>query len=148
MKRVVDSIFDKIATSAPVNKSAALEAARGVHFVSIKKITQRHEEVRPALRAPTAPELANPEFIDLTGRQYGRLTVLGIFADQGDRAKDAPQVWAVRCVCGRYESRKSKTIKKASPDDRCAECRNLESLRNSDCYAAPEKARKVLERVK
>jgi len=64
----------------------------------------------------------NNEGKDFTGAKPGRLTVIGYRG----RGKQEFGTWVVRCACGNYELRKTKTIKKGLdgrlPDDCCAEC--------------------------
>jgi len=46
-----------------------------------------------------APHIRHPSFVDHTGRQYGRLTVLG-FAGRHPTAKYPALLWTCRCSCG------------------------------------------------
>ena len=60
---------------------------------------------------------------DLTGIKKGRLIVIGLSAsfskDNGHGYR-----WVVRCSCGRYEIRRSRTILKANPIDMCNVCKS------------------------
>jgi len=59
---------------------------------------------------------------DLTGIKKGRLTVIGLSAsfskDNGHGYR-----WVVRCSCGRYEIRRSRTILKGNQNDMCNICK-------------------------
>lgn len=130
------SVFERLLTSAPVNKQAAMHLAKnGEHY----KEPERHDKLVIASdiflpsRAPSAAEAANPSFTDLAGVTYGRLRVMGIL--DHERAgitigKTAPRKWVVRCVCGRFETRNAKAIRAAHPDNaHCRHCQHQAWLR-------------------
>lgn len=125
-RRDATTIFDKLAASAPIDRSAALTMARGDGYVPAVKVTCEHWSAPPPMR-PVAH--AGPEFSDLTGVAYGRLKVIGVI----DRPAGATGSirWVVRCACGDYEVRTSKAIKRATPEDRCTICRHAAFLQRT-----------------
>lgn len=85
----------------------------------------------------------NPEFIDFTGKRFGKLTVCGkldkkqaFFVTKGSSADSCK--WVVRCECGKYELRVTRTVKRklkdANNSDSCEECskKEWESLKPDD----------------
>lgn len=120
-------LFDFYAIK-PVNKTAAAVIATGTHFIP-KKIIQTNDSDLPlATRPIKRSELEQQDFQDLTGRTVGRLTVQGY-------SLDFPRHWVVRCVCGRYSTRRSKAIKNPNnTQDRCEHCRHLASLQRNEVY--------------
>ena len=113
----------------PVNSTAARVVSRGVHYDSSKKIVQRHWDVPP----PVRPVPKDPSLQDLTGVKFGRFTVLGFYAEGNG-------LWVVRCACGDYETRRTKSIKNPNNDqDRCENCRQLVELRRRAEFIATGK---------
>ncbi len=113
--------FQRLAGLRPVNKAAALAISRSHQFPSAKKISQVHTDLPLPIRANLPSDV--PE---LTGRKFGRLTVMGA------HASSPPLRWVVRCVCGRYETRKTRAVMNpANSADSCQECRHLQSLRKA-----------------
>jgi hypothetical protein len=76
-------------------------------------------------RLPLRAETSQACFIDLTGRRFGRLTVVGISAEVVAR-------WVVRCVCGSYGLRTARAIKKADEDACCHQCHLLALAKRKD----------------
>jgi hypothetical protein len=125
-------------TSDPINITAMkvmLPGETGPRKIANKSL---HTEECPLLR--TIPRNnRNKEFIDLTGRKYGKLIVVGLFNDKkyinenlGFRTC-ARSLWVVRCICGWYETRTTKSIKKAHPESCCFQCDfEVRGLRNKD----------------
>lgn len=104
--RTVD--FDRIATSQPINATAAMATAEAVTEREEIKFPPGflHWRERPLIRAFAANPQDNTHR-DLAGTKFGRFTVIGLLADSG-----AGQ-WVCRCTCGDYEVRRSKAIKAA-----------------------------------
>ncbi len=102
-----NSIFDKVAPLSPANKTAALVTSKGETFEFTPLDTHVHSGNPLPLRAISAQERANPEFLDLTGKQIGRFTVQGV----ADIVSGSKTNWSVRCRCGTYETRKAKFLK-------------------------------------
>lgn len=103
--RTVD--FDRLASSAPLNKQAAVDYhASGEGWNPEKVLSARRWDVPPPMRAVpwNMPE-------DLTRRTFDRLTVVGLAKREEARSKSNKGArWVVRCVCGAYELRASKTL--------------------------------------
>lgn len=124
--------FDRIGASAPANKQAAMSSNGGVHFTPEKKFADVLDEC-PSLRTGIEAGNANPQFVNFTGRTFGRLTVLGMTLPK-ERRK-AMATWVCRCACGNFTQRTSKSLKVAdrggnSFQDRCGPCGYTEYLRN------------------
>lgn len=61
---------------------------------------------------------------NLTGTKFGRFTVVG---------KLVNKKWQVRCSCGNYSARKSKSIRNPNNNNDCCEvCRELLYLRRNE----------------
>lgn len=104
-----ETVFNHIATGTPINRTAAVSvSARGSDWVPEARMPPgfRHWKSPPAMLAwAQAPRYPGEE--DLTGKKFGRLTVLGILADSPAGGRR----WVLRCVCGDYEARASKAIR-------------------------------------
>ena len=112
--------YDRIFSSSPLNEVAGRVTAQADEvFESKKKIIQAHSDVP----LPTKPFIANSKTPNLSGKSIGRLTVVGLSAS-GKSRPDSGALWVVRCVCGRYETRRTKSIlKETNTHDSCDECR-------------------------
>jgi len=111
--------WDALLASSPQDKTAAAVTGSGEHFVPRQKTHGDHDLVSGA----PLPIRAVPECMeDLTGKQVGRLTVIGLSARKNSRSGSA--AWVVRCVCGTYEARKGKTLRDPAYVERamCNEC--------------------------
>lgn len=65
---------------------------------------------------------------DLTGVEYGELTVQGLWANGKGR-------WVVQCHCGRYEVRTAKAIKNPKNNkDSCDECKSRANFERTEFY--------------
>lgn len=120
-----------VANLQPVNKTAALVTSKGTHY-EMKVKSQVQEYVGPPAMIPRHKLPSALSFIDLTGRKKGRFTVIGMAVE--GRGK-----WVVRCVCGTYTTRSSRSIKSAETNpsahlDACRECMNLAYLKREEIY--------------
>lgn len=110
----------------PVDTKARLQGLSGVGdpFPGLS-----NEEVR--VISPQKMETLKMQagFKDITGRVFGRLTVVGL--DEKSPAKGKPRSWIVRCSCGRHEKMKRKTIMIAQKD-RCESCTFAQAARTGD----------------
>ena len=124
-------IINDIHTRVPVNHTAAaVVLGKGVHFIPNKIITTGDSELPIPTKPLTRHELSQPQFVDLTGKKFGRFTVIGKSRDHGAR-------WVVRCSCGKYSLRKTKAINNPSnAQDRCEECRHLAHLKREQMWRA------------
>lgn len=118
--------WDALAAAAPLNRDASIARdGSGEIFTPLKRgLKERQFTEIPPLRAHPP----DPGFVDMTGRKIGRLTVVGYL---GKGHKGA--LWLVRCACGAFERRVTRTLKRSAVDgrnDRCGECGYLDELRN------------------
>lgn len=127
--------FDTVAPLIPFDKTAGHVAARGERFEWAPSPGNSHSADPITYRAPNREERIMPQFIDLTGKRTGRLTVLGVAAEIPSNGNG--QRWVVRCVCGAYETRKAKSIKKFMAGEwtgdrppMCGWCENTNRLRD------------------
>lgn len=105
--------LESLAPLYPVDRVATRVIGRGEQPPAIRpQSTRAHSDVPFPFHTPDSRQLNDPMFTDLTGRKFGRLTVLGIaeLRTKGTAGKRGIN-WVVRCVCGNYEMRKSKYIK-------------------------------------
>lgn len=122
---------EDIAKGRPVDATAAKvtsKPGRLYQFNSRKVIAQACSDVP----LPTRQFVSNgPNSIDLTGWTRGRFTVIGAYAESSaDKVR-----WVVRCSCGNYAVRTTKSVKNENnTDDCCEECRELKYLRRKDEY--------------
>ena len=115
---------EEIAKKIPINKTAALVTAKGVHFKPGNKINSIYSEM--PLR--TIPVLRGEE--NHTGKKFGFFTVAGKYFEK--QAGNRP-MWVVRCSCGNYETRRSRSINNpANKNDSCHSCRELMHLKRQD----------------
>jgi hypothetical protein len=117
--------FDRIASSAPINRDAAVAfGGSGEHYQPKPGSLEPIWDVPPKLKAPPA------DAPQLVGLRKGNLTVLGMWADNplsGHIGK-----WVVRCVCGNYTIRKSRALRNPENiDDMCSHCDHVRRLRET-----------------
>jgi hypothetical protein len=122
--------WDTILASAPLNATAGRVVAKGVRYVAPIKIGSAEWDAPPAFTPLPSP---GPMFINLIGHQHGRLRVVGYLG--GGK-------WCCKCACGKYVLRNAKSIKNASPADRCQTCKHTAFL------AREATAERIAERQK
>lgn len=127
--------LERVSTSEPINVTAALVMSNGVHYEP--KINDRyklHQDECPPLRAwGKDGGKHNPLERDFTGFKKGNIVVIGLYL--GDRKvwmnNEARyegvgrNKWVVRCICGKYETRTTKSLKKPEikgDPDQCIAC--------------------------
>lgn len=120
-----------VAALSPVNKTAALVVSKGEHYEMSSKIKLK-EYVGPPRMVAKEDYPKSSGFIDLTGREKGRLKVIGLMAEENGR-------WVVRCVCGTYTTRSARSIKsiERNPNaayDACAECMHAIMRKRKEIY--------------
>jgi len=84
-----------------------------------------------------------PAFIDLTGKVFGRLTVVGRVPSSPvyGRARWAPTYWACRCLCGEYTQVDGGNLAKG--DTRSCGCLHVETcLANHTKHGAARRGRR------
>ena len=111
--------FDRIAASMPINAQAGASASKGTDY---QFVTSRltFDRCPPLL---TDAEIAHrassgSSFVDFTGKNIGRLTVLGMMVKPEGRRNWEPR-WVCRCTCGTFTAIKSKHM---GDTDRCDAC--------------------------
>ena len=110
---------------APVNRTAAAVVGKGINFVPSIHAPRNDSPAPIPTRAPTAGERKASGFVNLAGVRFGRMTVIGMARDS--------KGWVVRCSCGTYTTRLSKSIKNPNNvQDRCNECRHLAFLKREE----------------
>jgi len=122
------NVFDAVLASAPVDMAAVRVTSRGEHYdpkvhVDVHKHAGflMHSDV--PLRCIPIPEAArcNPTFVDLTGRTFGRMTVIGYLGRLRPDGKKK-SFWLLRCACGNYEPRRQEKVKIGAADAACKKC--------------------------
>ena len=96
-----------------INKQAAMVFAKGTNYINGVNVTCAHWEAPPPMREipVNAPKLV--------GVKFGRFKVIGLH-------ETITGLWVVRCSCGDYEMRKTKSIRNPNNfGDRCTKCRNM-----------------------
>jgi hypothetical protein len=111
--------MDEIAKRKPVNRQAANVVSKGIEYVPAKKVLTYESEAP----IPTRKPQKNVEI--LTGRKFGRLTVIGLALEHLGR-------WVCRCDCGMYVLRRPKAIKNTDNPDRCERCRHYAYQKRTD----------------
>ncbi len=98
--------FERLAASAPVNGTAARQLARGEGWNPAVQLCDHYPD-QPALK-PITPLMARQAgFVNFTGREIGRLKVMGLM----DKAGGGPASWVCRCKCGAFCTRTSKSLR-------------------------------------
>jgi hypothetical protein len=108
-------IFERIAASAPADSTAARVTSKGAHYDPSFKSCRDTWDAPP----PMKPVPAVPTAQGIVGRRFGRLTVIGLRAEQNQNKRSS---WVVRCVCGAYEVRKAAAIRNSDPQACCQRC--------------------------
>lgn len=113
--------WDRVVSSAPQNAQAAV--------VRDGSGDQWQADWRNVFAAP--PSMRKPPndpcFTDLTGRRFGRLTVVGLSARKA--SKDKGSRWVCRCVCANYGIFTIKALKRGKAFA-CQACEYWEWLRD------------------
>lgn len=132
---MTSNVFSKLLASAPVNKQAAMSSSKGFAYTPSKVIVVQEWDAPPRMKEPVRNQL------DLRGTRTGRLVVIGLLADLVVN-KNTRATWVCRCDCGRYTSRKAKSINNPRNEgDRCELCRHARFLSERH-----KTARKVVSR--
>ena len=113
------SDWDAIAASEPLNRLAALAAAVGYSGDEETMLAKAKSDIQALTQR-------DPSFRNLIGVRKGRLTVVAYAGASTKKSGGAR--WVVRCVCGCYEVRRSKTLGPDSQNDRCNRCNDLQRI--------------------
>ncbi len=108
-------------TLRPANSTAGRILGKGISYESPTKIEGgRHLAERPLLVSKVPRPLQS-----LVGITIGSIKVLGIIKKPGKK------LWAIRCICGNYESRSTGQLQNPNPGNTCCnECSHLGVIRN------------------
>lgn len=116
------SVFSRILSSKPVNKTASRVTSGGMHY---------SEKVGHCIRIFEAPPHCIPpekyphadSFVDYRGARIGRMVVMGYLGKIG--SKKAKASWLLRCDCGAYQASNVKAITQGKDQDKCcAKCQH------------------------
>ena len=126
-------------TKDPVDKTAAIVTAKSPKWTELNyKYAQRK-------RFFTCPKMRrNNNTVDLSGIRFGRLTVIGLSGNRKKlggtskgkgkaRGTKYTRLWVVRCDCGVFEERITRTINRAlsgiaNRNDMCSHCQKINKL--------------------
>ena len=119
--------MDRIFSSNPVNATAGFVVAKGIHWdPEINFGNLQHWDAPPQ----TLPMPDAGSFVDLSGKKFGRFTVIGYLGKPNKKKKAK---WLVRCSCGDYEARTSVAINNpANAGDMCKPCLHLAYIKRRD----------------
>lgn len=113
--------YDALAASAPLNTDAAIARdGSGESWAPIRKAAPANHWDAPPVCQPLPSGVEN-----LRGRRVGRLVVVSYYgSDNGSR-------WLVRCACGAYETRRTKSVLNPPAIEAvCSECDRLRHLQD------------------
>lgn len=116
---------ENVYSSVPVNKTAAIVTSPGFSYDPPKKVQNGFSK----LPIPCEPNPINvPNDYVLTGKKFGRLTVMGRIPNMKAR-------WSCRCDCGYYVIRTNKAIRNPENKfDRCDHCRHSLFIKREQIY--------------
>ena len=107
----------------PVDRTAANVIRKGIRYVF--KTVKRKLEGPPKPTVRTPPTLpGKPHYEDITGRKYGRVTVVRLHDYNWNRPNGKRIRWLCRCVCGNYTIAYGHKLRsaKTGPEIKCGEC--------------------------
>lgn len=135
-----------VLSSEPINITAARVMWKGEDYnVNLNDRTKLCQEECPPLRMLSKEHKKNPETIDFTGFKKGSITVIGVYAgnkkikinEQYKFINTGKHRWVVKCICGKYELRSSKSLKgnNNGEKDTCYSC-NIQNrgVKHRDFY--------------
>jgi len=117
--------YDFIAKNAPINKTAKVVMQEGEHYIkdNLPQVLTSDEPIQTIQYKGSLKS-------NFTGKRFGKFVVVGFYGDRvranGERRYGR---WVVRCSCGRYEVRSSKTIRIGNEHGCCQYCFELESIK-------------------
>lgn len=122
--------WDRVFSASPLTKEAALGSTNSYDKRELPRNPDASEwDAPPPFRSPNKVEMAQSNFLDLTGTKKGRLMVMGILKNNETQS----QKWLCRCACGKFVVRKAKAIKNPNNDqDACVECQHMQQVRRFD----------------
>lgn len=117
--------WDAVVASAPMRKvDAIIRDSAGEAGLDVKggNLYVGPSEMRPC----------PPDTEDLTGRRFGKLTVLGLLRQSNPKGKK-PAKWVCRCDCGNYAHQRGKALNNGARD-RCDQCDAWEQVKSGERY--------------
>jgi hypothetical protein len=115
-------------TPVPIDATAARVIRGGAHWAPGICNSQPVFDIQPPVMALPRDVKKNPTFIDLTGKRFGTLQVIGYAKDQTKR-KTKGATWVCRCTCGLFITRHTPAIKTANREDTCPRCSAKRKIR-------------------
>lgn len=117
---------DKVFSSAPLDKTAGTVVSKGIHWTP-SEIHLPHGYVRKETPLPTK-RFTGPQDQSLIGKRFGKLVVKGPAAEM--KANNMGVAWVVRCDCGAYEHRRTRSLKRTEHSRlHCSHCDYLHELK-------------------
>lgn len=117
--------FDAIFAASPLDATAASVVSETVPEYHYTPQIAEHWKDPPK----TEPWYENPQI--KRGHRCGRLSVVGVLSRGGTSGTR----WLVRCTCGSYEPRRTRSLlNPQNTDDKCCECRRLDTLKKRDQF--------------
>lgn len=119
----------------PINRVAAQVTGKGIHWEPDKKRLMGDSETPLPVLSRAQMDTNQRSNLDAKlGRKFGRLTVIGVAADQGVKSTKGMR-YVVRCDCGTYTYRRHKVIdNERNGIDCCDNCRHLIHLKRTEIY--------------
>ncbi len=120
-----------LATMKPTDKTAAMVTGKSSEYNSNYLKKKSNAAFTTGLPVPmrkfVSTRTRKGEWtIDLTGKKYGKITVLGLYRENNR--------WVVECECGNRELRTTKAVKRESKIDMCESCQDLKNKRTRGFY--------------
>ncbi len=123
------SSWDRVLTSVPINKQAAMGSARGEHWEPMFDDVHGRSDLPLPMK-----EYRGPPEKNLVGTVMGRITIVGY----SHSTKKWGSKWVGRCTCGTYELRRRASIERnADPDHACMRCERSKVLSKRACVGHP-----------
>lgn len=120
--------MDRLKTRVPINKTAALVVSKGTEYVPDKKVcTLDSDTPLPVIALGRLPHTIAKMVAGYIGKRRGRLVVVGLYSHQ-------PMRYVMRCQCGTYTVRKSKTLRNEANYDMCEQCRHVMHLKRNEYW--------------
>lgn len=117
---------EKIYTSVPIDSTARRVTSEAPN--DELKGSYKHNEYMSLVRPPILKSTFSKKEHDLTGKKFGKFTVIGLFIYQNPKKKSK---WVVQCKCGYYTSRVGVSIRRAIENKETDhECRNCQYVSN------------------
>ena len=137
------SLLEKVMVSKPINKTASLVVGKGERYDYKTTHSIYESEFMPPCIA-NLKDLSKKKmnmqrvesFIKLMGVKKGRLTVVGLIKPAKSNKINGCR-FVVRCDCGMYTIRRSKSLNnKKNVDDCCGRCQRLKDRNRHSEYLA------------